>query len=487
MMEFNDPIKRRQHNRLLVVGYVLTGIALILATYLFYNIGLRGYVVNNKTGDVLQNGLMFVAATPSDAAISLDGVEKSKGEARFNIPAGKYKLKIDLNGYKSWENEVQIDPSGLDRIVYPRLFPSVPESTKVSELSDMPVMYSQSPDRKRVVAQLADGSLYLTDLGSATGFLNITLPAGVSSTTTKPGLSTFHAQEWSSDNRHLLVSHELDSGSLEFIIIDIESPDKSLNINQQFLGQNISSVVLRDKKFDKYYLYDSSSGLLSKTDGKAVTSISKNVVSFKPYKDNTLLYVTRLDDKSSTVDLHFLVDDRNVVLRKLPVSDKYLLDIADFEGKLYVVAGGDKDGRNYIYKDIMASSSSGFTTASPHRVLIIDKPTSVAFSTNARFISVQSGSKLAIFDSETEDQFSFDRPADWTGANQGKWMDGYRFVQVDETGNVHVLDFDNTNSQIIYKFSPGTQVFFDPDYEAMFGFLLNGTTGQFTKVSLRVK
>jgi hypothetical protein len=486
-MDFFDPAQRKKHNKLLVIGYVLVAILIGLATYILFLVGGEGYGVNRKTGDVIQNGLVLVAAKPADATISLDGVEQSKGEARLNIPTGEHKITISLEGYQTWEKTVTVDPGGIERIIYPVLFPQDINAAQQVKFEHKPIMTTQSPDQKWLVTQLADGALAVVDLSKPTSATIITLPAGVVTPTQSGGGSTFTAQEWAADNKHVLLSHKLDSGGVEYIALDRESPEKSQNINQLFRDRSITSVSLHDKKHDKFYLYDSAELVLLEANSKEVKQVASNVTHYKSYKDDTLLYVTKPASGSDKADLHFSVRGKTTLLRKLPVASNYLLDIAEFDRKLFVVAGSAADGRTYIYKDIMSTYDDGFKSAAPHRVLVVDNPSDVSFSTTAQFISVQSSSKIALYDTESEDQIGYDRPSNWTGTNVAKWMDGHRLIHVDETGIVRVMDFDRTNAKELTKLTTGADVLFDSNFEALFGFTKDtDTTYSLVKVGLRI-
>src|SRR3990167_1733050 len=102
-MDFLDSRKRRSHKIRLIIGYVLMSIAIGLGTViLVYDT--YGYGINTKTGDIVQNGLLFVDSKPGGADIYLNGrSQNSTTAARLILPAANYTLQIKKSGYRDWQ------------------------------------------------------------------------------------------------------------------------------------------------------------------------------------------------------------------------------------------------------------------------------------------------------------------------------------------------------------------------------------------------
>ena len=60
-MDFMDPAWRRRHNIMVIVGYVLIGITLLLATIILIFVA---YGFGYQNGQVVQNGLLFLSSGP---------------------------------------------------------------------------------------------------------------------------------------------------------------------------------------------------------------------------------------------------------------------------------------------------------------------------------------------------------------------------------------------------------------------------------------
>ncbi len=62
-MDFLDPRKKRAYKIRLYIGYFLMAVALSIGTLILL-FEAYGYDVNHKTGEVIQNGLVFVDSRP---------------------------------------------------------------------------------------------------------------------------------------------------------------------------------------------------------------------------------------------------------------------------------------------------------------------------------------------------------------------------------------------------------------------------------------
>src|SRR5437870_5101173 len=106
-MDFLDPKKQKAHRIRLLVGYVLVGLLVIVATiillYQAYGFGI------NSSGQVIQSGLVFIASQPSGANILVNGVQKTQTNARLNLPAGQYTVAVQRDGYRTWQRSIGVE------------------------------------------------------------------------------------------------------------------------------------------------------------------------------------------------------------------------------------------------------------------------------------------------------------------------------------------------------------------------------------------
>src|SRR4051812_22921275 len=101
-MEYLDPEKRRQHHRLLMLGYALIAMAILFGAYLLLNLT-YGYA-RGKDGHIIQNGFVFVSSHPNAAKIYIDNqLHKSRTNTRLTLPEGHYTIQLKLTGYRDWQ------------------------------------------------------------------------------------------------------------------------------------------------------------------------------------------------------------------------------------------------------------------------------------------------------------------------------------------------------------------------------------------------
>jgi hypothetical protein len=315
--------------------------------------------------------------------------------------------------------------------------------------SRTPDLITQSPDRRWLLVQQTDIKAPTFDMYDVN---DLTLPATQvaipPSILTNPNAddSKLTLVEWSNDNNNVLLQHTT-GGSSEFVVFDKADPAKSFNINSVF-SVNPTEVALRDKKINQVYIYEAANQYLrigdvsKKTIGQPLAS---HVLAFKSAGANLIIYVTSAGMTSGTVQARIYDGGNTYPLYAFNAGSAYVINAARFSGDWYYVAGSDSDEQVDIFKnplDDLKNSSVG--KATPMIGFRMLGATKAEFSANTRFLGVQAGQKIGVYDFEEETRYEYDAPAAISAPLQ--WMDGHRFIgQAD--GNVVVFDYDSTNMQ----------------------------------------
>src|SRR5581483_6010779 len=308
-MDYLDPRKRRYYNLRLIIGYVLVAVVIGLATVIVVY-GANGYGINTKTGQIVENGLLFVDSKPGGAEIYLNGEDKQTStSARLILPAGNYNLSIKRSGYRDWARSFVLDGQSVARYVYPFLFPVTPRITTLQTYKDTPGIITQSPNRHWLLVENSGLSgqaptfdeYDTTTLDKAAPVITtVTLPANV--LTNYSADSVLSVVEWSTDNNTLLLKDTFSGGS-EFVVFNRVHPDQSFNVNALF-HTSPSQVTLYNKTTTQLYLYDATDGTLrlaNVADQTVGTPILKNVLAYKPYGKNLMIYVTATNEPAGRV------------------------------------------------------------------------------------------------------------------------------------------------------------------------------------------
>lgn len=469
-MEFLDPKKQRAHLIRLFIGYFLIGSAIVLtAIILLY----QAYGFGIKNGEVIQNGLIFVSSQPSGAEIYVNGQKREENtNVRLLMPAGQYAFELKRDGYRSWKRAINIEGGTVARFDYPFLFPARLTSEVTKRYDTKPAIATQSPDHRWLLVQ--NGANYaafdLFDLNAPDKApAGVTLPQAISDL---GGNHTWKLAEWASDNRHVLLQHSGEKSgqpTTEYILVDREVPENSVNLTKT-LGQNPVKIGLRDKKYDKYFVYTADQKLQTASLAEpALQPLIDHVADFKTYGDNIVLYVTTQGAADGKAQVKLFDDGTTYPIRQVAPAASYMLELTKYSGDWYVVAGAASESRTYVYKNPQSALDKEPDKAlAPVWVLKTVNPTHVAFSDNARFVMAQGGQQFSVYDAENDKGYSYvtKQPID-APQEHAQWMDGHRLMYV-SGGKAFVFDFDDANRETLNVSDASYLPFFDRDYKVLY-------------------
>lgn len=487
-MDFLDPRKRKAHVRRLYIGYVLTGIAIGLGAIILL-FASSGYGVDRR-GNVFQNGLVFLASNPDSAQVKItnqqgtfsDTVVTSK---RLELKADTYNFQFLKQGYKPWEHEFIIRGGSLERLTYPFLVPETLKTDVDETYSTSPGLVTQSPNREVILVQqpksLTNFQVFAGDDTSREPTALI-LPSGL--LPAGSGYKKYQLVEWSTDNRHLIVSYEAASGPV-FLEIDRENPEQSRNLNT-FFDVEPTKITFRDKDPDRFYILLPDKRLMAaEADDKSMSALAGGVLDFKSHGDDDLLFVTTNGAKAGKARAIVRSDDRNYDIRELARTDHYVLDLAQYNNKWYVVVGAGDTNETYIYRDPVLALQNANNSTTTIRTMRLDNPQKVQFSANSRFIAVQNGSNFVVYDAEKDQQYKFTVNPKFQQPEYVRWMDGHRLMGV-TNGKVLIIDFDGTNPQTLSAITAGTLPMFDDNFEQLNTLAPQGKGSALTNTSMRL-
>lgn len=479
-MDFLDPAKKRVHNIKLLIGYCLMTILVALLTIIIVY-GAYGYDIDRKTGEIIQNGLVFLNTQPESAFITINGkLQNDRTDARFSLPAGHYSVELSRDGYGSWRHELDLEGGTIERLNYARIFPTNLSPVEAQVLNETPAFITQTPDKNIMLlhfpAQL--NTFHSYNLGTAIGGTipqasTFNLPAGVLSES--PETHKLSSVEWSSDNRHLLLKHDF-GPNFEFIVVDRENPAISFNVNKKF-NFNPTHTRLLDKRFDQFYVLVGPNGKLQTADSRNgnLSTIAENVTTFKSFGDDALIY-SQKDTVADVTKVFIRQDNKAFNLRDLPGHQAPYVDIGRWGNRFYYVVGASLDGKTYIYKDPVGNffNQNPILKAVPHALLQIDRIDLMEFSPSNRFISVKGGQNIAVYDIELKRKFRFGGKTLVSSGQGTPWMDDHRLLyNAGETAAV--VDFDGANERNLITINANLPILFDRDYRWLYSFAPSST------------
>ncbi|HUS26718.1 MAG TPA: PEGA domain-containing protein [Nevskiaceae bacterium] len=474
-MDFLDPKKQRKQTIRVFVGYGLITVALIMTTivllYQAYGFGL------DKHGQVIQNGLVFMASQPDPAKIYMNGkLYKDQTDTRMVLPAGQYKFELTRDGYRTWQRAITVEGGSVEHFDYPFLFPTKLTTTTTKRYTTQPGNILQSPDRRWLLAQSTESlaTFDVFDLDAkevATSAKQITLPGNVLTATS--GTQSWQLQEWSTDNRRVLLKHLYQKDkqdTFEYVLLDRQEPTQSINLTTT-LGTNPTHIELRDKKYDQYYLYDQTAATLTTATLKepAPQAYLDHVLAFKSHGSKVMLYATDQGAVQGRAVIRVRDGDKTYTIRQVASGSQYLLDLTEYSGSWYVAAGVSSEDKVYVYQDpVAALSGKPNDVLVPVSILKVPGANYLQFSDNARFIAAENADHFALYDAENDKSYGYQTklPLDVPQAH-ATWMDGHRLTYVSK-GRVVVFDFDSANKQTLSAANPAFAPLFARNYKFLY-------------------
>ncbi len=477
MMDLLDPKKRRIHNIKLAIGYILIAIAIgmttILLLYTAYGYGLH-------KGQVIQNGLVFVSSTPDGSKVSLNGQQRGTTGERLFLQAGSYTMKIERDGYRTWQRALTVEGGTVEHFDYPFLFPTSLHTSAMQTYASTPGLATQSPDRRWILVEQPDkfGTFDMYDVKDPKNRTTATVAIPDSALTAVTGDQPLKLVEWSNDNKHVLIQH-MYSGSSEYIMLDTQDPTQSVNLTKTLNLAPTAALTLLNKQFDKYFVYDTKSQALGTTSisTPTLTPMLTHVLAFKTYNTNIVLYVTDQGASRGQVDVKLFQNNKSYLIRTLPTDTAYLVNLAQYSGSWYVVAGAVHDNRVFVYQDPISVLSQGAgSILIPNTVLRVNQPDYLEFSANTQFVVAAHANQFAVYDAEYDKTYAYtiDAPFD-APQPHATWMDGDRLMYV-SNGKLVVFDYDSTNLQTLMPDDPGYLPFFDQNYHYEYGLATSPAT-----------
>lgn len=473
-MDFLDPKKQRAHMIRLIVGYVLIGVAIVIATtillYQAYGFGI------DRRGEVIQNGLVFVSSQPDAAKIYLNTkLEKETTDTKMQIAEGSYRLELQREGYHAWERDIQVKGGRVDHYTYPMLFPASLKTTTVKNYESAPALATNSPDRRWLLIQ-QPGSLVAFDQYDLRDpkrvierLEQLTIPASVLSLPGDPA-AAWKLAEWSNNNRHVLLEHHA-SGQMEYVLLDRADPQKSINLTRRLKLEPGMQLTLRDKKHDQYYLFDPAAGSVTRTtwdENADILPELTGVLAFKSYGSNVILYVTQDGAAKGQVASMLQDGDTTYKVREHPEGGPYLIDLVRYDGDWIVAAGSSAENKVYIYKNPQSFRKAGKKVLVPLHVVKLTAPNYLAFSSNTQILMVENGNTFATYDIENERGYDFTTAEPIDAPNtHASWMDGHRIVYP-SGGKLVIFDYDNINRRTLVPMTSAYGPFFDRNYRYLY-------------------
>ncbi|MFT4532081.1 MAG: hypothetical protein ACI9T8_000089 [Candidatus Saccharimonadales bacterium] len=445
-MDYLDPQKKRNHKVRLLIGYGLFAVAISIATVLLVYIA-NGYIIDKSTGEVIQNGLVFVDSKPNGANVVLNGEQqRGKTDVRLVIPEGAYTVDVDLEGYESWTRSFLLDGASLRRLTYARLFPTELETTPVLDLTSDVSDISQSIDKRwlAVSHSVSPLSLSLIDIDrTVPTIVSLKIPETLVSSLVNGRVKFI---EWTADNKSVLVKYNSDS-EVAYLLINREDPSLSQNLNT-LLDDSSAVVSLLDRKNDQFFAFNATEKALytaTATAGIAAEPVATSVLAYKTFGADWILYVTE-SGKKDLAEVRFKRGDKDILLHEIQADNSYLLQLAKLGSAPVMAVSSPIENRAIVYSDPQDYLNNNPDARIPvaTAVVRVTSPIGLTISSDSSVVLGYGMDNFASYEFNDEKSYNYKTESNIDIGNEVHWMDGQHIVFSSE-GIQHVVDFDGSN------------------------------------------
>lgn len=446
-MDYLDPEKKKAHRRRIYVGYGLFAVAIGLATLILGFLANGFYV--DRSGDFVQNGLVFVDSRPGGAEVYLnDKKQQGTTDARLVIPAGSYDIAVKKDGYRDWSRSLRLEGGSLRRLTYARLIPEQLETISNLDLRSQPVDASQSIDKQLIMLSHQDNPLSLTLVDTEQTPITaalLELPQTVVGDDTNAGV--FNFLEWSSDDTNLLATYTVGE-KVEYILINTENPDQSQNLSVLFNVPN-DEIALIDRNNDRFFVFQTATKLLFRATLQnglnPLPVIDTPLLEYQTFTNDWLLYVRESGDKG-LVDVRFKRGNRDIQLKQLKTDDTYLLELAKLGSAPVMAISSPLENRVIVYNDPQDYLNKNPDAKIPVATTVLRIPSIIGLTFSSDSSVVLGYSDTLMASHEFDDDRSYVIPLENTLdlANKPRWIDGQHLAY--SSNDVQkMIDFDGSN------------------------------------------
>lgn len=447
-MDYLDPKKKKAHKIRLLVGYALFGVAIGLATLLLVFIA-NGYYVDRNTGQVIQNGLVFVDSNPGGAQIYINGeLQRGTTDARIVIPGDQeYTIELKKDGYRDWSRFLRLEGGSLRELTYARLMPNEIEQLTSVNLPANPVNASQSIDKRWIILSYAENPLQLSlvDLeATPVSLQTIQIPESLFA---NPLVGTFEVEEWADDNRFLLASYTV-GNSKEYIRVDITEPESTINLSTLFQSK-VFDVQLQDRKRDRFFVYNRDSQIMytATLNGGVNTTpyLNKKIIAYENFGNDWTTYITE-SGKEGLVQARFKRGDQDILLKEIKTDDSYFVELAKLGDEPIMAISSPSENKATVYRDpqkyLRENPEARLPVATT--VLRVVKPQDVIISSDSSVIMAYGPENMASHEFEADRSYNFKIEVNLDDGQEPRWIDGQHF-SFSSGGVQYSLDFDGSN------------------------------------------
>lgn len=467
---------------------VISGVIVLTALTL-------GYGFNQKDGRIEQGGILQLDSEPTGAAITINNAPfSSETPTKLVSQPGDYAVTMNKPGYRQWQKTVPIQAGNITWVAYPRLIPKKLTPTKVATFAATTSSALASPSSKRyaVLPNPATPSVTVASLDvEEVKTADYALPHDLYTQPSEgQAQSTFAIESWTGDEKKILLDHVYgDAKTHEWIILNLDKPEESVNINRTFGIDTpiIKPLFSRNDGSVLYAIVGDSVRILNLHDETMSRPLVENAVDFRLYGDEFVLYVAQGSDKV-TQQVGYVKKDykKPRVVKTVPYDGLHnaQFDAGKYYSKYYYLVSNGTHAELFAGSVMPNDSESSLSLKSVYKVDLAQPILDTNVTDNGQFATVQDGSSFATHNLETS-QSSKSSLAEGAAPlpQKLKYLDGY-LLWGTRNGLLHTYEFDGANQQDIMPIVPELGATLSPSAKYLYAFAHEGNAIVLTRVQL---
>jgi len=480
-----DLSSKRAQLALRFFTYGVMTLATILLTVLavFYAMGYR---FNQSDLTFEQGGLVQFRSVPQNAQVVInDNLQNFTTPGRSNVSAGTHTVKMQLDGYHTWQKTIGLAPGQLLWLNYARLIPQNITTKKIADFEGVASALT-SPDRKWMLVQVKpDQPVFkLLDFSDPKKPVVSDLTVPDTQLTKKDDkYGQFVIKEWDLNSRYILVEHT-NKDTRELLRIDRQKAADAKNVSRLF-SLNI---------FEAHFAGSNANLLYARTDtvlrsldigsSTASAALIPGLEQFVVYGNDTIAFVATRegvtpDTKQRVAGMY--AQGKETVARTFAADAKVGIAYTEYTRHAYLAinTGGG------IIKVLRNPTATTKDNAEITEMKLPGEVQWMKFSSSGRMLVAGNGNDVANYDLE------LDKVTAWKVSGPAlrqplQWLDDY-YLWTDAGSSLRLFEFDGANDHHITAVQEGLIPSLSQDGAYVYSFKKNAASGVELQSSQLVK
>lgn len=461
------------------IATMLVSILVVVVGVVILSAYMLGYNFNRKDGRVERMGILQLDSTPSNAAVYInDQPHSSNTRARLVLSPGTFDVRLEKDKYHAWHKNVTIKAGELTWTNYPRL---IPKQLPVNVVEALPAtladaLPSGSSKRYAFLEKIDTPVIRIASIDRDTPvFKTLTVPEEIYSRMGEiQGDHAFKLHLWSGNERFIILQHTYNTQkTTEWLLVDTEKPEESLNISKLFGIDDLTELVFSD--YSGSQLYALTHGAVRSFDiaNRTISSpIVEHVEEFRLYGDGYVLFSShKSDSQVRTVGYTKKGFKQPYTVKIVPFKPghKVLFDVAKYYDRYYFLIADGVEAQLYSSRALphdIATKLELQEVATLHTEQVI---IAANITENGQLATVQDGTMFTTYNLEAAAQHSAKIQNNNAGTPQKlRYLDTY-LLWAEHDGKLRTYEFDGGNQHDIMPIEARFDATLSPSGKYLYG------------------